>query len=105
MLRYYTQVDFILALFDVVLKHILVKTTYPPNADTSVIPDKSLIEAEKEMLTQFQGVLRKFIQDRHDLQLIAVYALQVLQCNFESLFAIQHLGNFNLFLLRCSATR
>jgi len=78
--KYYTQVDFILALFDVVLKHILVKTTYPPNADISVIPDKSLIEAEKEMLTQFQGVLRKFIQDRHDLQLIAVYALQVL-CN------------------------
>jgi len=75
-------VDFILALFDVVLKFIIVKTTYPLNADTSIVPDKNLVEAEKELLTQFQTVLRKFIQERHDLQLTAVYALQVIHLPF-----------------------
>ena len=40
-------------------------------------PDKSAIEAEKDLLSKFRSVLTPFVKDRAELQLIGVYALQI----------------------------
>ena len=67
--------EFIMALIQVVFKHIVDTTTQgDPNAD------KSQIEAEKELLSKFRLVLKPFVHDKPKLQLAAVYALQVF-CN------------------------
>jgi translation initiation factor 4G len=79
---YYTQPGFILALFDIVFKHIVTQTTFPPNTDPSVNPDKNVVEAEKELLSKFRSVLQSYVHNNPALQLIAVYALQV----FKTLF-------------------
>lgn len=45
--------------------------------DATVLPPKALQEKEKTLLERFQIVLQAFLNGRTDLQLTAVYALQV----------------------------
>ena len=74
-IKFHTNPEFIMALIQVVFKHIVDSTTSDdPNAD------KSQIEAEKESLSKFRLVLKPFVHDKPKLQLAAVYALQVF-CN------------------------
>lgn len=68
---------FINALVTVVLKHITSETTMPRGTDVTVNPDKAVTEKEKEMLTKYKPVLQAFLHDHSNLQVIAVYALQV----------------------------
>lgn len=75
-----SQPDFIIALYSVVLGHIVETTTLPkgcPAIDVTSQPEKSLVESEKDKLTKFRGVLHSFVANKADLQLTAVYALQV----------------------------
>jgi len=72
-----SQPDFIIALYSVVLGHIVESTTLPKGADAATQPEKSLVESEKEKLAKFRGVLHSFVANKADLQLTAVYALQV----------------------------
>jgi ApbE superfamily uncharacterized protein (UPF0280 family) len=58
------------------------QTTFPPNTDPSVNPDKNVVEAEKELLSKFRSVLQSYVHNNPALQLIAVYAPQV----FKTLF-------------------
>ena len=64
--KYHNNPDFIMALFQVVFKHIVDK------AENS--------ETEKEFLGKFRLVLKPFVADKPKLQLAAVYALQM-SCN------------------------
>jgi hypothetical protein len=74
---FHSQPGFILALFDVVFKHIVTQTTLPPNTDPASSPDKNQIESEKEMLSKYRSVLQPFVHENPALQLTGVYALQV----------------------------
>lgn len=78
--KFYAQDDFIVALFSVVFSHIVTSTTLQINetsTDKSVQPEKSLIEAEKELVSKFRIILRPYVASNASLQLTAVYALQV----------------------------
>ena len=68
--KYHTNPDFIMALFQVVFKHIVDKANH--------FEDKG--QAEKELLNKFKHVLKPFVADKPKLQLAAVYALQM-SCN------------------------
>merc|ERR1739848_645779 len=73
--KYHNDPDFIMALFQVVFKHIVDK------ASASCHQDKELLnQAEKELLIKFKHVLKPFVADKPKLQLAAVYALQM-SCN------------------------
>merc|ERR1712038_1062383 len=59
---FYAQDDFVVALFSVIFSHIVASTTLPSNeksTDKTVTPDKSLIEAEKDLVAKFRIVLRQ----------------------------------------------
>merc|ERR1712020_566924 len=78
--KFHAQDDFVVALFSVVFSHIVASTTLPadePQVDKSVQPEKSLVEAEKELVSKFRVVLRPYVASNSSLQLTAVYALQV----------------------------
>ena len=67
-----------------ILKHVTGDTTLADGVDSSAAPDKPLQEKEKNLLEKFKPVLQKFVHESTDLQLSALYALQV-HC---------HLNNF-----------
>ena len=62
---------------EVVLRHVAESTTLAGSPDVSQAPDKAATEAEKEALSRFRTVLQPFVRDKPELQLAAVYALQV----------------------------
>lgn len=45
--------------------------------DPNTVPDKALQEKEKALLEKFKLVLQAFLHEQTDLQVVAVYALQV----------------------------
>ncbi|KAG8233540.1 hypothetical protein J437_LFUL012783 [Ladona fulva] len=74
---HYKAPGFINALMTVLVKYITQETTLPEGADPGVIPDKALQEKEKTLLEKFNPVLQAFLQNEINLQVVAVYALQV----------------------------
>lgn len=72
-----TQPGFINALISCLLKYITQKSTLADGIDTSVAPDKALQEKEKELLEKYKPVFQAFLHDHVDLQVIALYTLQV----------------------------
>lgn len=74
--QYWTQSEFILLLFNIVMKHMVDTITFANNADPNVQPDKAINEAEKELLAKYRPVLQPFVRNSPQLQLAAVYALQ-----------------------------
>ncbi|CAO1435386.1 unnamed protein product [Diamesa hyperborea] len=73
----YTDPGFITALMTVLLRYITQETTFPEGNDPSKMPEKSVVEAEKKLLVSFSRILIAFLNGHLDLQLIAIYALQV----------------------------
>ena len=53
------------------------ETTFPEGNDPSKMPEKAVVEAEKKLLVSFSRILIAFLNGHLDLQLIAIYALQV----------------------------
>jgi hypothetical protein len=45
--------------------------------DPNTVPDKALQEKEKSLLEKFKLVLQAFLHEQTDLQVMAVYSLQV----------------------------
>jgi translation initiation factor 4G len=79
--KYHGNPDFIMALFQVVFKHIVDKAKETSAASETEDSNKAgPVEAEKELLDKFRHVLKPFIADKPKLQLAAVYALQM-SCN------------------------
>jgi translation initiation factor 4G len=79
--KYHGNPDFIMALFQVVFKHIVDKAKETSASETEDSNKAGrAVEAEKELLDKFRHVLKPFIADKPKLQLAAVYALQM-SCN------------------------
>lgn len=53
------------------------ETTLASGCDSTVIPEKLVTEQEQELLAKFKPVLQAFLHDHIQLQVTAVYALQV----------------------------
>lgn len=73
----YTDPGFITALMTVLLKYITQESTLGAGVDPTQIPDKALLDKEKALLERYCPVLQKFLNDKRDLQLVAIFALQV----------------------------
>jgi translation initiation factor 4G len=55
----------------------LQESTFPEGSDASKVPEKNQVEAEKKLLVSFSRILNAFLTGHLDLQLIAIYSLQV----------------------------
>lgn len=53
------------------------ETTLADGIDPTAQPDKSVIEKELELLTKYCPILTAFLKDNCDLQLVAIFAMQV----------------------------
>lgn len=79
----FTNAKFINLLISNVIRHIANESTLDPNIDRNVAPDKALLEKEKELLSKFKGMLTLFLQDNTQLQMVALYSLQVFCHNMD----------------------
>nr|CAD7447176.1 unnamed protein product [Timema bartmani] len=61
----------------VLVKYITQETTLIEGYDQTTVPDKALQEKEKTLLEKFKLVLQAFLHEKTDLQVTAVYSLQV----------------------------
>ncbi|XP_014240857.1 eukaryotic translation initiation factor 4 gamma 2 isoform X1 [Cimex lectularius] len=68
---------FITALITVSLRYIIQESTRGKELTNETVNDKMIIEKEKALLEKFKNVLRTFLNENIDLQVTAVYALQV----------------------------
>ncbi|XP_049777402.1 eukaryotic translation initiation factor 4 gamma 2-like [Schistocerca cancellata] len=74
---HHTDPGFINALMTVLLKYITQESTLSEGCDPNTPPDKTLIEKEKTLLEKYKAVLQAFLHEHVDLQVTAVYSLQV----------------------------
>ncbi|XP_026283056.1 eukaryotic translation initiation factor 4 gamma 2 isoform X1 [Frankliniella occidentalis] len=72
-----TDSGFINALMTVLLKYISQESTLGEGSDPNLVPDKALQEKEKALLEKYKLVLKAFLHNHLDLQVTAVYSLQV----------------------------
>lgn len=75
--KYYKDPGFINALMSVILKFITQETSLAEGVDTKKHPEKAIIEKEESMLHKYCPILQTFLESNVELQLIAVYAMQV----------------------------
>lgn len=62
------------------LQYILVELGLPEGDEQLSSPSKEQLDQEKQLLLAFKPVMQKFLHDHTDLQVSALYALQV-HCN------------------------
>ncbi|XP_050327461.1 eukaryotic translation initiation factor 4 gamma 2, partial [Bactrocera neohumeralis] len=75
--KFYKDVGFINALMTVIVKYITQETTLAEGTDTKKHPDRATIEKEESLLLKYCQILQTFLGGSNELQLIAIYALQV----------------------------
>lgn len=75
--KYYTDSGFVTALMSVLLKFITAETTLTEDTDIKKYPEKAVIEKEEAVFHKYCQVLVTFLNGNIDMQLIAIYALQV----------------------------
>ncbi|ESO83290.1 hypothetical protein LOTGIDRAFT_133686 [Lottia gigantea] len=68
---------FINILMTSIIKYIAEETTLANNIDKNTLPDKSVIEKEKDLLDKMKVVLQMFLRDHMKLNVVALYAVQV----------------------------
>jgi translation initiation factor 4G len=68
-MEHHAETGFVSALVSAVMRYVC--------EETQDLNDKEAADKEKEMIEQYKPVLQQFLQNHHDLQLVAVYALQV----------------------------
>lgn len=72
----YTDHGFIKTLVTAILKYITLESSLSEGMDHAN-PDKACIEKEKELISKYKGVLGHFLQENINLQIVAIYAMQV----------------------------
>ncbi|XP_055378882.1 eukaryotic translation initiation factor 4 gamma 2 [Condylostylus longicornis] len=75
--KYHKDSGFITALMTVILKYVTQETMSIEGSDLMKNPDKSIIEKEEDLFQKYCHILEAFLTGDTQLQLIAVYALQV----------------------------
>lgn len=73
----YTDPGFITALMTVLIKYISQESVLSGDSDGSKLPDKNQIDTERKMLASYSRILNAFLNGQLELQLIAIYTLQV----------------------------
>lgn len=73
----HTVPGFINALVTCLVRHVTQDSTLVEGTDPSIAPDKGVQEKEKELLEKYKPVFQAFLHDHIDLQVIALYTLQV----------------------------
>lgn len=68
---------FVSALVSCMIKYITQETTLADGLDRTSIPEKNILDKEREMLEKFKPVFQAFLHEHPDLQLVALYSLQV----------------------------
>ncbi|GIX77927.1 eukaryotic translation initiation factor 4 gamma 2 [Caerostris extrusa] len=68
---------FVSALISCMIKYITQETTLADGLDRTSIPEKNILDKEREMLEKFKPVFQAFLHEHPDLQLVALYSLQV----------------------------
>jgi translation initiation factor 4G len=56
---------------------VMQESTLAEGVDTTTPPDKPVQEKEQALLERYKLVLQSFLHEKVDLQVVAVYALQV----------------------------
>ncbi|XP_037827694.1 eukaryotic translation initiation factor 4 gamma 2 [Lucilia sericata] len=79
--KYYKEEGFINALMTVVVKYVTSQTSFPEGTDVKNCPDKATIQKEESLLHKYCQILKSFLGHSIELQLIAIYALQVFCVN------------------------
>lgn len=79
--KYYKEEGFISALMTVVVKYVTSQTSFPEGTDVKNCPDKATIQKEESLLNNYCQILKSFLGHSIELQLIAIYALQVFCVN------------------------
>lgn len=74
--KYYKDPGFIQALMTVVVKYVTRETTLAPGLDPKEHPEKSVTLKEQQLLETYSQMLQTFLS-QNELQLMALYALQV----------------------------
>lgn len=75
--KYYTESGFVTALMSVLLKFITADSTLTDDTDIKKYPERAVIEKEEAVFHKYCQVLVTFLNGNIQLQLIAIYALQV----------------------------
>ena len=60
-----------------ILRYVTNESTLAKGTDPGVLPEKSLQNKEKDLLSQYQPMLQKLLHEKPNLQLVAIYAMQV----------------------------
>lgn len=79
--KHYKEEGFINALMTVVVKYVTSHTSFPEGTDIKHCPDKATIQKEESLLHKYCNLLKSFLGHSIELQLIAIYALQVFCVN------------------------
>ncbi|KAM7342315.1 N-acetyltransferase 1, partial [Cochliomyia hominivorax] len=79
--KYYKEEGFLSALMTVVVKYVTSQTSFPEGTDVKHCPDKATIQKEESLLHKYCQILKSFLGHSIELQLIAIYALQVFCVN------------------------
>ena len=79
--KHYKEEGFINALMTVVVKYVTSQTSFPEGTDIKHCPDKATIQKEESLLHKYCKLLKSFLGHSIELQLIAIYALQVFCVN------------------------
>uniref|UniRef100_A0A1B0A9G7 Eukaryotic translation initiation factor 4 gamma 2 n=1 Tax=Glossina pallidipes TaxID=7398 RepID=A0A1B0A9G7_GLOPL len=75
--KHYKEEGFISALMTVIVKYVTSMTSFPDGTDVKNYPDKITIEKEESLLHKYCQILKSFLGHSIELQLTAIYALQV----------------------------
>ncbi|XP_075166704.1 N-acetyltransferase 1, partial [Haematobia irritans] len=79
--KYYKEEGFISALMTVIVKYVTSQTSFPEGTDVKNCPDKATIQKEESLFENYCQILKSFLGQSIDLQLLAIYALQVFCVN------------------------
>lgn len=79
--KYYKEEGFISALMTVVVKYVTSQTSFPEGTDVKNCPDKATIQKEESLFENYCQILKSFLGHSTELQLLAIYALQLFCVN------------------------
>jgi translation initiation factor 4G len=77
LVKYVTQVGFMFIIKKIANINFFQESTLTDGTDKTKVPDKSTIEKEKQLLQKFCPILINYLNGNVDLQMTAIYALQV----------------------------
>lgn len=79
--KHWQDEGFIHSLMTAIIRHVTRLSTYPEGADASITPDKASTQKELLLFKIYCKILKPFLDNMPNTQLMAIYALQVFSHN------------------------